>query len=221
MVANIDWNFGRVMEAVRRLGLEEDTIVVFGSDHGECFGAHGRRAKNIFYEEACRVPFLIRCGAHTPQGLRSDACLTLVDVMPTLLGLAGLPIPAGVEGMDASHLVMGSAAPAPEPDAAFLQNTGACAAWEDGYEWRALRDKRDTYAVYRRDGCELLFDNINDPFQMNNLAANETARPLLEKFRGMLKARMNGINDTFESCTWYRDHWTKDRIILRTATLRD
>jgi len=217
MTANIDWNFGRLMKAVRRLGLEEETLIVFSSDHGECFGAHGRRAKNIFYEEACRVPFLIRCGGHTPRGLRSDACLTIVDVMPTLLGLAGLPIPEETEGMDASHLVMGRAGP--EPEAAFLQNNGACAAWEDGYEWRALRDKRHTYAVYRRDGKELLFDNRGDPGQMNDLAGTEAAQPMLARFRDLLKTQMTNIRDTFECCSWYRDHWTKDRIILRTATL--
>jgi arylsulfatase A-like enzyme len=151
--------------------------------------------------------------------LRSDACLTLVDVMPTLLELAGLPIPEETEGMDASHLVMGK--PGPEPEAALLQNTGACAAWEDGYEWRALRDKYHTYAIYRKDGRELLFDNSHDPFQVNNLAGNETARPVIERFRNMLSARMKAIGDTFERSTWYRDHWTRDRIILRTATLPD
>jgi arylsulfatase A-like enzyme len=218
MTANLDWNFGRLLEALQRLGLEENTLVVFSSDHGECFGAHGRRAKNTFYEEACRVPFLIRCGGHTPQGLRLDACLTLVDVMPTLLGLAGLPIPAETEGMDASHLVLGQAGP--EPDAALMQNTGACADWIDGHEWRALRDQRHTYAIYRRDGSELLFDNLTDPHQMKNLAAEEGSRPLLETFRARLKGKMAAINDTFECCTWYRDHWIEDRNILRTATLK-
>ena len=60
MTANLDRNIGRLLRAVDDLGLRDDTIFVFTSDHGEMFGAQGRRAKNIFYEEAVRVPFLVR-----------------------------------------------------------------------------------------------------------------------------------------------------------------
>ena len=60
MTANLDWNVGRLLAAVDELGLRDDTLFVFTSDHGELFGAHGRKGKNIFYEEAVRVPFLVR-----------------------------------------------------------------------------------------------------------------------------------------------------------------
>jgi arylsulfatase A-like enzyme len=105
----------------------------------------------------------------------------------------------------------------PEPEAALMQNTGACAAWKDGYEWRALRDKQHTYAVYRRDGRELLFDNQADPCQLVNLADDPRHAERREHFRRMLKRRMAELSDTFEQCTWYRDHWTVDRNILRGA----
>ena len=59
MVANLDMNLGRLLKRIGELGLFENSIVVFTSDHGELFGAHGRRAKNIFYDEAVRVPFLL------------------------------------------------------------------------------------------------------------------------------------------------------------------
>ena len=57
MTTNLDRNIGRLLQAIDDLGLRDDTIFVFTSDHGEMFGAQGRRAKNIFYEEAVRVPF--------------------------------------------------------------------------------------------------------------------------------------------------------------------
>ena len=98
--ANIDWNVGRLMEALDRLGLAGNTIFVFTSDHGEMFGAHGRRAKYIFYEEAARVPFLIRWPGHIPPKLTSDALLGTPDIMPTLLALLNLPSPCSVEGVD-------------------------------------------------------------------------------------------------------------------------
>ena len=140
MTANLDWNLGRLLAAVDEMGLAEETILVFTSDHGEMFGAQGRRDKNVFYDEAVRVPFLLRWPGRVRAGSVSDACLATVDIMPTLLGLAGLEAPREVEGMDLSHCALGR--PGPEPEAALLQNTGACAAWEDGHEWRALRDKR-------------------------------------------------------------------------------
>ena len=211
MTANLDWNVGRLMTAIQDSGLGDDTIVMFTSDHGEMFGAHGRRAKNIFYEEAVRIPFLIRWPSRVPPGAIADTCLNTPDIMPTLLGLTGLPVPAKVEGMDLSRRALGR--DGPQPKAAFMQNTGACAAWEDGYEWRALRDTRYTYAIYRKDRSERLFDNQADPYQMSNLVKSPEHAAVLAGFRESLKQRMTELGDGFEACTWYRDHWTKDRII--------
>ena len=80
---------GRLLRAIDDLGLREDTIFVFTSDHGEMFGAQGRRAKNIFYEEAVRVCRFSSGGkAQMPAGHVSDACLNTPDIMPTLLSHA-------------------------------------------------------------------------------------------------------------------------------------
>ena len=98
MTANLDRNVGRLLQAVDDLGLRDDTIFVFTSDHGEMFGAQGRRAKNIFYEEAVCVPFLVRWQGQIPKGHVSDACLNTPDIMPTLLSMMDLPIPEAVEG---------------------------------------------------------------------------------------------------------------------------
>jgi len=215
--ANTDWNIGRLLAALDAMGLGDDTIVVFTSDHGECFGAHGRQAKNIFYDEAVRVPFLLRWGERTPAGATADVCLNTVDIMPTLLSMMDLPTPEAVEGTDLSQCLLGQAGG--EPEAAFMQCTGPTAEWGDGSEWRALRDKQSTYAVYREPRKELLFDNLADPYQMANLIDDPAHAATAKRFREMLQARMAGLNDTFEASTWYRDHWTKDRLILRSATM--
>ena len=211
MVANLDWNVGRLLKAIDEAGLGDNTIVAFTADHGEMMGAQGRHAKNIFYEEAVRVPFLMRWPGRIPVGLTSDACLNTPDIMPTLLGMAGLPIPAKVEGTDLSHCAFGK--PGPEPEAALLENTGACAAWEDGHEWRALRSKQYTYAIYRKDRKELLFDDMKDPYQLHNLVDSPEQTQTLDHFRALLKTRLKELDDTFEASTWYRDHWVKDRNI--------
>jgi len=214
--ANIDWNVGRLMDAIDRMHLAEDTVFVFTSDHGEMFGAHGRRAKYIFYEEAARVPFLMRWPGHIPAKLTSDALLGTPDIMPTLLSLLNLPVPRSVEGVDLSRHALGQGGSA--PDAAHLQGMGTTAAWTDGTEWRGLRDNEYTYAVYRRDGRELLFHHRSDPYQMRDLTGERSAAATLHHYRQKSQAWRKERNDTFEACTWYRDHWTRDRNITLTAT---
>ncbi len=217
MTANLDWNIGRLADAVEGLGLLENTIFVFTSDHGEMFGAQGRRAKNIFYDEAVRVPFLIRWPGVTARGSVSDACLNTPDIMPTLLSALELPVPDEAEGFDFSPLLRGEAID--EPEAAFMQGMGATAIFEDGHEWRALRGKRYTYAVYLADGSERLFDNRSDPYQMRNLVDEVEFNGLLSELRRALEDRMQAFNDSFQTCSWYERNWTRDRIILRSATM--
>ncbi len=79
------------------------------------------------------------------------------------------------------------------------------------------KPQNDPYARYRVDGKELLFDHVKDPYQMRNLIDDARHADTAERFRTMLKRRMAELNDTFETCTWYRDHWVKDRVILRGA----
>lgn len=216
MTANLDGNVGRLLDALEKLGVGDDTLVVFSSDHGEMFGAHGRVQKLTFYEEAIRVPFLMRWPGTIPAGGVRDVCLGTPDIMPTVLGLLGLPIPEGAEGTDLARLARGKGGP--EPEEALLQGLGHTYLWIDGFEWRGLRDKRHTYAVYRRDGSEHLYDNLEDPQQKINRAGDPAFQTKLREYRGRLLERRRALNDTFETCTWYCDHWTDGhRNILRGA----
>lgn len=216
MTANLDENVGRLLDEITRLGLEENTIIVFTSDHGEMFGAHGRRAKNIFYEEAVRVPFLVKWKDKLQAGVSRDFVLNTVDIMPSLLSMLKLPIPAEVEGQDLSACMEGIA---DSEDGALMMGTGATAAWEDGHEWRAFRTKRYTYAVYKRDGKEFLFDNVKDPVQLHNLIGDEAYAGEAERLRSRMKEKMQAIGDRFEVSSYYKDHWVRDRIIVKTAAL--
>lgn len=215
-IASIDNAFGRLLAAVEGADARCETIIVFTSDHGEMFGAHGRRAKNIFYEEACHVPLMIRWPDQIAPR-QSEACISTVDLMPSLLGLLGLEIPADVEGDDLSDLMSGSETSG--PDAALLQICGATAVWEDGHEWRALRDARYTYAVYRVDGSEHLFDRSTDPYQLRNVIGDGEHASVRDRMRARMQARMDTLQDGFEASSYYRDNWTDGaRRILRSAT---
>ena len=213
MVRSLDRQVACLLGALDESGLSGNTIVVFASDHGDMAGAHGRIQKAIFYEEAVRTPLLVRWPDRIPPGTRTDVCGAAPDMMPTLLGLMNQPIPEEVEGTDLSAHALGQGGDG--PGEAFLQGTGHTYLWLDGFEWRAVRSKTHTYAVTPRDGAEYLFDNGNDPWQLTNLAGRSEAADVLAHCRRRLDARMTELGDTFESCTWYRDHWTEDRCIVR------
>jgi arylsulfatase A-like enzyme len=214
--ASIDYNLGRLMDALDAAGASNNTILVFTSDHGEMFGSHGRMGKYNFYEEAIRVPFLVRWPGKIPAKTVSEALFGAPDIMPTLLSLMGLPVPRAAEGYDFSRHVLGQGGAA--PGAALLQGMGTTAAWRDGTEWRAVRSHEYTYAVYRRDRYELLFHHRQDPYQLVNLAGDRSHAAALKHHREKLAAMLKERNDNFESCTWYRDHWTRERNIIDTAT---
>ena len=221
MTTNLDWNFGRLISSIEDAGIIDNTIIIFTSDHGEMFGAHGRMKKNIFYEESIRVPFLLQWRDKLSSGLKLDTLLSTVDIMPTILGLVDVEIPKEVEGTDLSLVLKGERFE--EPLFAFLMNTGACAIWEDGHEWRAIRDKKYTYAVYRGSKDlprkELFFNNINDPFQLNNLIDNSKYLTQINRFRNFLSDKMNQLNDEFPASSWYLKNWIQNRNIKRTATM--
>lgn len=216
MVSNLDDNIGRLMEAVRRMGLEENSIIVFTSDHGELFGAHGRRAKNIFYEEAVRVPFLVRWKGELAEGVKRDFVFNTVDIMPSFLAMMDLPVPDEVEGNDLSACIRGEA----DTEAgALMMCTGPTAVFGDGNEWRACRTKKFTYAVFKSDGMELLFDNQNDPYQMKNLMGNPAYGQTAAELKAKMYAKMEEIGDHFENNSYYEKNWVENRLIKRTATI--
>ena len=218
MTANLDDNIGRLMASIKALGLDENSIIVFTSDHGELFGAHGRRAKNIFYEEAVRVPFLMKWKGHLEEGCRRDFVFNTVDIMPSLLSLMGLPVPAEAEGSDYSSCIEGKT---DTQEGALMMCTGPTAVFGDGNEWRAYRTKQYTYAVFKSDGQELLFDNQADPYQMHNLMKEPGYEAAAAALKERMYAKMDAISDTFENNTYYEQNWVEDRLIKRTATLRD
>ncbi len=217
MTANLDNNIGRLLKEIKELGLDRNSILVFTSDHGELFGAHGRRAKNIFYEEAVRVPFLVKWEGQLKGGIKRDFVFNTVDIMPTLLTMMKMEVPAEAEGRDYSSCIAGEK---DSEEGALMMCTGPTAVFADGNEWRAYRTKEYTYAVFKANGQELLFHNTLDPFQMNNLAQDPEFCIKKEELKKLMWRKMNEIGDDFENNSYYEKHWIENRIIKRTATLK-
>ena len=96
------------------------------------------------------MPLLVRWPGQVPESVTSNVCIGTVDLMPTLLGLVGIQPPHDVEGQDYARVALGDIDP--PPTAALMMICGATADWQDGHEWRALREPGHTYAVYGKSG---------------------------------------------------------------------
>lgn len=197
-ITGVDEQFGRIVDALKAAGLYDNTIVVFVSDHGDSMGMHENIGKNIFYEEAMRVPFLIAYGEKLKPRQDNELLISLEDFCPTILSMMGLRerIPESVQTRDLSKQIQGSRRNLPDSQL-YMQysavnktgknlTTGA----------RGIRNERYTYAVYFKDGkitAEYLFDRKADPYQMNNIAASEPK--IKKKMVRTLVKRMEKIED--------------------------
>ena len=217
-VTGVDREFGRILETLRQMGLDKNTIVVFSSDHGETLASHVEDAKNSPYTEAFNVPFIIRY----PEKLKprvSKLLLTTPDIMPTLLSLAGLQssIPTSVEGNDLSAELTKSRLSKSAPKAVlYIQNidgrkdeTGKVLDYfpvsrgikTDRYTLSISIDKKNNKLKE-----VLLFDDIKDPYQLNNLPI-EKHKELFLSLCQQMPALLKKANDP-----WYRDKILSDII---------
>jgi arylsulfatase A-like enzyme len=122
MMRCVDDGFGRMLDALDRLGLREDTIVVFTSDHGDFMGEHGQQCKGgVFYDCLTRVPLIVAWPGQPDapaKGWRERSLVNTIDVVPTLLALQGIPLPASMQGRPLPH-ICASAAPRDEAFAEY------------------------------------------------------------------------------------------------------
>lgn len=208
----LDDQFARLMRAVDDLGLRDDTIVVFTSDHGDMHGSHGLYKKQWPWDEAIRIPFLLRFPRAVRAGATCRFPISVIDVMPTLLGLAGIPIPAPVEGKDLSPFVRGERSD--PPAAALIMNPCPFSIGDPRgedqvptfrgmrMEYRGVRTERHTY-VRTIERPWLLYDNADDPFQMQNRIEDPAFKGLRDELEETMRAEMARLGDTFETKETY------------------
>ncbi|MBQ3206472.1 MAG: sulfatase [Bacteroidales bacterium] len=211
-VTGVDREFGRLLDELKELGLDRNTIVIFTSDHGETMCSQGTYdPKNSIYTESFNVPFIIRY----PERIRPRVDSTLfstIDIMPTLLSLAGLNdmIPSSAEGRDLSPVILENGKECDTPDAAlYIRNVNGPyneKGLVEGFFPAARGIKTDRYTfeiAIQKDGTlsrVLIFDDINDPYQLNPLDYKkepDTFAMLLNK----LDAKLEEANDI-----WHREN---------------
>jgi arylsulfatase A-like enzyme len=193
----LDDCIGRLRDALSEAGVAEDTILVFSSDHGDMLGSHRMGAKQNPHEESIRIPFLVEYPRAVPAGKRSDALVAPIDVMPTLLSLAGLTCPE-VDGKDLAGAVRGGATD--QQDAVLITKMlggmgGLPYTCNAMTPWRGVRTKRHTYATLFDHGPWLLYDNVEDPDQLNNLVNKPEHAELQSKLEVRMRELMKEAGD--------------------------
>ena len=207
-IAVLDECIGRIVETLSGAGIAEDTILVFTSDHGDMLYSQDMTKKQRPFDESIRVPLLLRYPAvHGSAGRRIDMPINAPDIMPTLLGLAGIAIPKTVEGRDYSPVIRGTAEP--DNEAVLISCPSPFGQWErrhGGREYRGIRTRRYTY-VRDLNGPWLLFDNEADPYQQTNLVGRVEYGGVQARLEAMLAAELRRTGDDFRPGGEYIRRW--------------
>jgi arylsulfatase len=179
LCTEVDAAVGRILGALDTAGLRENTLVVFTSDHGNMLGEHGLMQKETFYEQSVRVPLLFSCPGRLPEDAVIGEPVETIDIMPTMLSMAGLDIPGNVHGVDLTSALQSREA---DPDritfseidlslsdlSGLTPNAGhrvmaRTNSWKLVYNW--------TDGGFGEDA--VLYDLANDPGEMVNLYGDE------------------------------------------------
>lgn len=162
----IDHQVGRILQALDERGLTDNTVIIFCSDHGELLGTHGLWQKYEPYEECLRVP-LIFSAPRFSHGTQSDATVSLLDIMPTLLSLAGAKAPPELEGRDLSSLLTGADSSAFQDRYVFSEHK-PLGSFHRTVDWCMVTDNTWKY-VWNCGDLDELFHLESDPYETRNL----------------------------------------------------
>jgi arylsulfatase A-like enzyme len=188
MYSALDDSVGRLMRALDEQHLAEDTIVVFTSDYGDMLGSQGLEGANVPFEESVRVPLVIRSPRQIEGGHTHQFSLSNVALVPTLLGLCGVPSPDGTQGQDLSNLLTSGQGPHLE-SVYCLGKLGAAA------EWRMVVRALDKLVVDRDLNVTHLYNLATDPYEMKNLAQDAKQELKRDALKALLKDWMRRTAD--------------------------
>ncbi len=183
-VSFVDEQIGRILEALEKRGILEQTLIIYTSDHGDMTGDHNLWRKSYAYEPSARVPMLMRWPKGMVPGARGQVAqeaVELRDVVATVFDAAGAEAPHRIDGRSLLDLARGKR----EGWRQFIDlEHDICYAPEN--HWNALTDGKTKYIFHARDGEEMLFNLAKDPHELNNLASDPQHDPMLRTWRGRL-----------------------------------
>ena len=199
---------GELLATIEEVGIADDTLFVFWSDHGDMLHSQGQQRKQRPWEESIHVPLLMQYPAKFGGNGRSiDTPINTPDLLPTLLGLSGIPSPETAVGTNyAPHLLGDADPPADSALLACYHPFGEYERRNGGREYRGLRTKSHTYAR-TLDGPWLLYDNVADPYQQTNLINRPEVAQLQAELDQALDAKLVEIGDEFLHGDEYLAAW--------------
>jgi len=162
MVSFMDDQIGRILDKLDELGITDNTLVVFTTDHGHFLGQHGLVAKAFMYEDNVRLPFLVQWPGKVPAGQSSDAIQGLVDLAPTFLSACGIDIPGRMQGVDQLPVWTGQTDRI--RDNILIEHRHQAKT----YNIRSLVNQRYKLTVYKDHDFGELFDLREDPGELFN-----------------------------------------------------
>ncbi len=194
-ITGVDEHIGRIIDCLKDEGIYDNTLIVFISDHGDFVGAMGDEHKNMYYEDAVRIPLIMTWHGKLQPRVDDETLFGIADFYPTLLTMTGLGdmIPDEVESFDHGEYILAgetSSATTYQPYYRFQLNPSAPTGL------RGLRDGRYTYVQDIKNSeivSEMLFDRLSDPYQMTDIA--ESQPDLVRTYREMLSQHLKKTND--------------------------
>lgn len=186
-ISFMDAQVGKLLDALERLKLAENTTIVFWSDHGYQLGEHGQWMKQTLFEASARVPFLIGGRGVGKRGRGSKRTVELLDIYPTLAGLCNLKdTPGALHGRSLRPLLDDPDARWDKPAVTQVRRQGEQKNFVMGY---SLRTERHRYTMWK-DGTlgEELYDYNKDPREIRNLGAEAASDAVRKELRGQLEA---------------------------------
>ncbi|MEJ7736886.1 MAG: sulfatase-like hydrolase/transferase [Chitinophagaceae bacterium] len=200
LIEKTDSIVGQILASIRKNGFDNNTLIVFTSDHGESLGAHEFNQKTVFYEESSRVPLILRYMGKLKPGTNNSLINTGIDILPTLLDFAGIPKPESLPGKSLKRSA--EMKETLQREYIVIQNKmeqgGPVGNNLPTVTGRMVRSERYKYCLYDTlKNREELFDLKNDPGETINLANKKSVRDILVRQRGYLKEFATNHNDLY------------------------
>lgn len=197
LVEKVDKYIGMVLGSLKKYGVEKNTIIIFTADHGDGDASHSWNQKQVLYEEAARIPFIVaKLGQWKPCTDNMLVC-NGTDIIPTICGFAGIKAPGYLKGIDIGKRI---ANPAKDlRDTLVIETDFADNEKLLGISGRAVITQNFKYIVYSKGKIrEQLFDLAKDPGEITNLAVQPAYRVKLDVMRSYLKTWCRNNKDPFE-----------------------
>jgi len=179
-ISFVDAQVGRILDHIKSLGLDKNTVVVFTSDHGYHLGEHGHWQKQTLFENSTRIPLIISSPSVKNKDIKTISPVELIDVYPTLMDLTNINTPMHVVGKSLVPLMKNTNASVRE---------SALTRWRNGYTIKTKRYRLTKWGVNGELGYEL-YDHKNDKNELINLASNKEYREVMDTLKALIDQRI-------------------------------